>query len=211
MARESEEGFSLIELMVVVLIIAVLLGIAIPTFLGARSRANDRAVESNVRNAFTATRVYYNDKQRYSDDPAEMSGVEPTLQWTNTDLDGSQPQNAVYVEVQDVPDTAQTVVVVGRSKAGRCFYLRDIMGGATAGTHYIAKVPGGVKWAAITLLLVVLQVTLGIFGHETPYAGMLHGVNALALFTTAGYTARRAMLRGVGSTPSAGDRDTVAV
>ena len=76
---------------------------------------------------------------------------------------------------------------------------------------FFAKVPGGVKWAAITLLLVVLQVTLGIFGHETPYARMLHGVNALVLFTTAGYTARRAMVRGVGSTPSAGDRDTVAV
>jgi len=40
--RNDEEGFTLIELMVVVLIIAILLAIAIPTFLGARERANDR-------------------------------------------------------------------------------------------------------------------------------------------------------------------------
>ena len=56
---------------------------------------------------------------------------------------------------------------------------------------FFAKVPGGVKYAAIVLGLVVLQVTLGIYGHETPYAGMLHGLNALILFTTALYTARR--------------------
>ena len=36
---------------------------------------------------------------------------------------------------------------------------------------FFAKIPGGVKWAAIVLGLVVLQVALGIFGHETPYVG----------------------------------------
>jgi type IV pilus assembly protein PilA len=40
--RSGEAGFTLIELMVVVLIIAILIAIAIPTFLGARSRAQDR-------------------------------------------------------------------------------------------------------------------------------------------------------------------------
>jgi hypothetical protein len=67
---------------------------------------------------------------------------------------------------------------------------------------FFAKVPGGAKWAGIVLALVVLQVALGLFGHETPYAGLLHGLNALILFTTALQTGRRASLTSdVATTP----------
>ena len=51
---EREGGFTLIELMVVVLIIAILIAIAIPTFLGARTRAQDRAAQASLRNALVA-------------------------------------------------------------------------------------------------------------------------------------------------------------
>ena len=59
----DERGFTLIELMVVVLIIAILIAIAIPTFLGARQRAQDRAAQSNVRNALTAEKTFFTDSQ----------------------------------------------------------------------------------------------------------------------------------------------------
>jgi hypothetical protein len=50
---------------------------------------------------------------------------------------------------------------------------------------FFAKVRGGVRWAAIVLALTALQVFLGIFGHETAYSGLLHGLNALVLFSVA--------------------------
>ena len=53
---KDEHGFTLIELMTVILIIAVLVVLALPTFLGARNRAADRATTADVRNAFAAER-----------------------------------------------------------------------------------------------------------------------------------------------------------
>ena len=64
--RDDEEGFTLIELMVVVLIIAILIAIAIPTFLGARQRAQDRAAQSDLRNGLTAEKTFYTDGESYS-------------------------------------------------------------------------------------------------------------------------------------------------
>jgi type IV pilus assembly protein PilA len=144
-ASDGERGFSLVEVMVVVLIIAILVGLAIPTFITARQRANDRATQSNVRNAFTATRVYYNERLSYSADPTTMAKVEPSLNWTNATLDSSLPSTAVKIAVYDVPSLGQTVVVAGRTATGRCYYLRDVMGGATAGTYFTADVSGGVS------------------------------------------------------------------
>ncbi len=67
--------------MVVVLIIAILIAIAIPTFLGARRRAQDRAAQSDLRNGLTAEKTVYTDDQTYDATTANMKGVEPSLNW----------------------------------------------------------------------------------------------------------------------------------
>lgn len=56
---------------------------------------------------------------------------------------------------------------------------------------FFTKVRGAAKWAGLVLLLVVVQVNLGFFGHEVPAVGALHGLNALLLFSTAVYAGRR--------------------
>jgi type IV pilus assembly protein PilA len=139
----DERGFTLIELMVVVLVIAILIAIAIPTFFGARRTANDRATQGNVRNAFSATRIYYNDKFHYTADPTEMLTIEPSLTWTATPLDGTSSERSIYIVLFDLPAAGQTVIVVGRTRQGRCFYLKDVMGGGGAGTFYDRRVSGG--------------------------------------------------------------------
>src|SRR3954449_5441407 len=84
LADKTEEGFTLIELMVVVLIIAILLAIAIPTFLGARTKAQDRAAQSDLRNALTTQKTYYVDNQAYTASSTALSAIEPRLTFGTT-------------------------------------------------------------------------------------------------------------------------------
>ena len=73
-------------------------------------------------------------------------------------------------------------------------------------SSFFAKIPGGVLWAGLVLLTVVVQVLLGIFGHGTPVLGMVHGAVAFVLFTFAVIAARKAeaVLGGVERTSARG-------
>jgi type II secretion system protein G len=76
-ARENERGFTLIELMIVVAIIAILAGILIPNFVNARAQAQSAACESNLRAIATALELYYADNQVYP--TAGGAAVQPSL------------------------------------------------------------------------------------------------------------------------------------
>ena len=76
-----------------------------------------------------------------------------------------------------------------------------LLGLALLVVSFFAKLPGGVRVAAIVLAAIVVQVFLGIFGHESAYIGMLHGLNAFILFGSAVYAARLARTADV-TTPS---------
>ncbi len=65
--ERGERGFTLIELMIVVAIIAILAGILIPNFVNARAQAQTSACESNLRAIATAMELYYADNQHYPD------------------------------------------------------------------------------------------------------------------------------------------------
>ncbi len=85
---KGEKGFTLIELLVVIIIIAILAAIAIPTFLGQRSKAQDASAKSLVRNAMTAMESAYVDSRTYDPttvDADVLNAIEPSITFAADD------------------------------------------------------------------------------------------------------------------------------
>jgi len=64
--RDEDDGFTLIELMVVVMILGILIVMGMPTFLGVRARFQDRAAQTDLRNAVLSARILYTDNATFS-------------------------------------------------------------------------------------------------------------------------------------------------
>ncbi len=133
--RDEDKGFTLIELMVVVLIIAILLAIAIPTFLGAQNKAKDRSAQSSARNALTNAKTIYADSATYATaTPAALLASEPSLTFQATVSIGPKSVSVAAVPVKDFWFGAVL------SDTDTCFYIADNLGAATstvpAGTSY---------------------------------------------------------------------------
>ena len=131
---ENQRGFTLIELMIVVAIIAILAGILIPNFVNARSQAQTAACESNLRSIATAMELYYADNQVYP--TATAAAVAPALftvngvsYLNNTPRDpAAQSSTATYA--------LTTTQATGGSPAGYTIQCPGIHTGST-----LAKLP----------------------------------------------------------------------
>jgi prepilin-type N-terminal cleavage/methylation domain-containing protein len=122
----GEGGFTLVELLVVILIIAVLAEIAIPAFLGQASKADDAAAKSAVRTAATAMEGYRLDHGDYCGaQVSDLVSFEASLGQTNgltinSCTGGDKTAYSVSVTSRSSSATVYTVSTAGGLSLRSC-------------------------------------------------------------------------------------------
>ncbi len=114
----DEKGFTLIEMLVVIIILGILLAIAVPAYLKFKDRANESAAQADIRAMVPAMEAYNADNNGY----ASMT------------IGGGTGLQAVY---DAALKGAPTVTILSKSQATYC--VRSIVGNAT----YYKSGPGG--------------------------------------------------------------------
>lgn len=110
--KRSEGGFTLVELMVVIAVIAILASIALPQFLSAGDKAQEGKVTADIRGIKNAAQLYMID---------HASGVAPTVEelvkagYLAEEV--KTPQKGQYkIEVKDTGSGAKSIVVTNPDK-----------------------------------------------------------------------------------------------
>jgi len=136
---QSEAGFTLVELLVVMLIIGLLAAIAIPAFFNQRNKASDASAKESVRTAQTAMETYSTDNGGVYNNPAPTVANLQTIESTVPPVcaAGTPPPNAPCAAVSGISANGYTVTVT--SKTGNAFLITRNAGTIT----YTCTVPSG--------------------------------------------------------------------
>ena len=158
--RRPANGFTLVELLIVIVVIAILASISIVAYNGIQSRAHDAAIRSDLRNIRTKLEIYKIDNDTYPfdpvSDPINPSGtaIKVALQTIDMKLStgsyntSTANTNLLYIASND----GQHYAILGYAKGNPTYYITDsnqspavYTGNGTSQSEYPGGSPGGIS------------------------------------------------------------------
>ena len=137
---QSESGFTLVELLVVMLILGLLAAIAIPAFFNQRDKANDAEAKSIAKTTQTAMETFATDNNG-SYATATLAGlraIEPTIPATGTTVPALSNLGAKTYTIEVTADNTGNKFSIARADTGALAY--------TCTTAGKGGCPTGGKW-----------------------------------------------------------------
>jgi type IV pilus assembly protein PilA len=122
-----EKGFTLIELMIVILLLGILSTIALPAFLGEQEKGLDADAKANTRNVVASVESCYTETKSYEtcDTLPELEATDTTPGVELTDT-ATQKKGAVAVSATD-----DSYSVTAYSKSENTFVVAKATDGTT--------------------------------------------------------------------------------
>lgn len=115
--RKSENGFTLAELLVVIVIIGLLTAIAVPIFMNQRQRANDAALQSDMRNVALLYETWHGSNSGGNQEFRDLTGrttvriAHPNAVWSDTTADWNEVDELPPAIVSNASRVGVVVVV----------------------------------------------------------------------------------------------------
>ena len=113
MSIPKQRGFTIVELLIVVVIIAILAAVTVVAYNGIQGRANDAVVQSDLKASYSKLLQYQVDNGSFP--PASYSALQPILVASKNSYDLT---NNGYLYCRNDQDAA----VIAKSKSGTVFY-----------------------------------------------------------------------------------------
>lgn len=120
--RDRDDGFTLVELMTVVMIIAVLIAILIPNFLQARRPAEDRQAQTLLRNGLTTATAT---ATAGPPDASALAAAEPSVRFVDAGTEARARDRRVSVAT-GTTGGHEYLLLASHSSSGRCYAVLSV-------------------------------------------------------------------------------------
>lgn len=114
---KKQAGFTIVELLIVVVVIAVLAAISIVAYTGIQNRAHDATVQSELRSIGQSLSVYQFDVGSYPTSTGTLDAVNIRAARSSYDTDAS---NFLYCQ-----NSGTTYALIARSESGTIYYINN--------------------------------------------------------------------------------------